>query len=251
MSYRVVLCSVRIVSRHTPPWHACHVVSCRVMSCRVLSRYAMPCHAVCHWTFPTMQLSIKSGGRGESQICLPRISATALLSGRKQQVGAPTALSAVIRCQFWYWSYHGYIQVILVDLKSFKVISSHFLSFYVVSCQIMLVRVSLAFSPQCHSIKSGGVKGEGQICFPSNNPPSTMIIKHCGKPTSIMLGPWVDWLISSFRAGGRASYGKIVHVTLSKQNKWDSHQHMSDRMDMYCCQSIYFAIVPMRALYIL
>jgi hypothetical protein len=64
-----------------------------------------------------------------------------------KQVGAPTVPSAVIKCQFWYWSYcvvicqYMPIYAISCHFMSFHVISCHFMSFHVISCHFMIFHV--------------------------------------------------------------------------------------------------------------
>jgi hypothetical protein len=123
-------------------------------------------------------------GRARGQICLPKPSATALLSGRRQQVGAPTVPSAFIarsvECGHWcnsceimsfMWNHVIHVKsshsceimsfmwnhVIyekscnLWEIMSFMWKSCHsckFLKNHVKSCQIMSIHVNSCNS--CH-----------------------------------------------------------------------------------------------------
>jgi hypothetical protein len=84
---------------------------------------------------------------------------------KRKQAGDPSAPSAVIRCQFCYWS--DYVtHVISCLFVSFYVIKCHSLS--VISCHIMLFHfASCLILHLFNKVGCGqGRRGKGQICLP-------------------------------------------------------------------------------------
>jgi hypothetical protein len=152
--------SLSVISFH---WVAYHVIKCHIM-------HAISCSIMCHRTFPT-SLLIKSGGKrgGGGHICLPRPSATALLSVQRQQVGAPTVPLAFIAksgngvnlgtftschsCKFMschlckFMSIHVFHGIVCqaCHFMSFHVISCQFMSIYVNSCQFLPFMLFMSF----------------------------------------------------------------------------------------------------------